>query len=87
MKRFLDLPFVQVASDGNIISAWSVAQSGDYATDCATGSSYFTSLAQVIREVKNPLLILFVLTSMIMVGIAGGIEAGFLNAMTASLVL
>lgn len=77
---FTDLPFIAHDVDGRVTSTWVVTPSGDYSEDCATGRQYFEMVVQ--RRDENPLLPMRVIQGMIAKGECGGVEIGFLTALS-----
>ena len=82
--RFDDLSFVNFTN--GVRNNWSVGPRLDYAEDCLKGASYFHDLKRVVDETGNLQLIQYVMQDMIRGGEVGGIEVGFLTALSASLV-
>lgn len=77
----LDLPFVREADDGEIY-LWHPKPSGDQQADIALGEHYARLTLHVARECGVPLLLASVLRDMVMAGHFGGVEAGFIAAVT-----
>ncbi|MDX3970086.1 MAG: hypothetical protein QHD01_26275 [Bradyrhizobium sp.] len=77
----LDLPFVHEADDGEIY-LWRPQPTGDDHADMATGEYYARLTLYVSREFGVPLLLASVLRDMVAAGKFGGVEAGFIAAVT-----
>lgn len=79
----LDLPFVHHADDGEIY-LWNPKPTGDQQADIATGEHYARLTMFVAREFGVPLLLASVLRDMTLAGRFGGVEAGFIAAVTSA---
>lgn len=76
----VQLPFITRNSDGRTTSTWEVSSSGDYDQDCVAGRRYFELMLQQCPE--NPILPMRVIEGMIAKGETGGVEIGFLTALS-----
>lgn len=82
-QEVLDLPFVHEADDGEIY-LWRPAPTGNDQADIATGEYYARLTLFVSREFGVPLLLASVLRDMVAAGNFGGVEAGFISAITSA---
>ncbi|MDA9539637.1 hypothetical protein ACM41_26415 [Bradyrhizobium sp. CCBAU 21362] len=77
----LDLPFVRETDDGEVF-LWHPRPTGDRQADIAAGEHYARLTMFVAREFGVPLLLASVLRDMTLAGKFGGVEAGFIAAVT-----
>ena len=79
-KRF-SLPFVAVTQgdDGTSKHFWSVAPSGDYGLDCATGRGYAHDALAYVQETGDVSIVRRIVVAMPPARDHGGCEIGFLS--------
>lgn len=82
-QEVLDLPFVHEAESGEIY-LWRPNPTGDQQADIALGEHYARLTMFVAREFGVPLLLASVLRDMTLAGKFGGVEAGFIAAVTST---
>jgi hypothetical protein len=81
--NFENLPFVIMAQNGKVKDTWRVVSTGDYDQDCALGRKHFRALMLVMNATSNPLYLVRVIEGQAAkYATWGGIEAGFLSAMS-----
>jgi hypothetical protein len=73
------LPFVVVGPDGEIMSAWSVVETGNPVDDLALGACYAHATVLLAKHSRNFKILSDVLVAIVQKGNPGIIERGFLD--------